>query len=65
MTIYVERYRICGRCNTRNPVKDSIQERLTLTYHGVVDKIGYCRKYDVHLCGTCAVEFIEWMERSV
>jgi len=71
MTIYVERYRVCKRCDERSPVKYSIENRLSMSYHGMVGVDGgggcksapiYHRACDVHLCKTCSEEFIQWMK---
>jgi len=66
MTIYVERYRVCKRCDGRSPVKSSIENRLSMSYHGMVGVDGgepiYHRDYDVHLCEMCSEEFIQWMK---
>ena len=66
MTIYVERYRICKRCGERSPVQYSIENRLSMSYHGMVSVNGgepiYHRDCDVHLCKMCSEEFIQWMK---
>ena len=61
MTIYVERYRVCKRCDKRSPVKSSIENRFSMSYHGMIDGT-YHRDYDVHLCGVCSEEFVQWMK---
>lgn len=63
MTIYVERYRVCKRCDERSPVKSSIENRLSMSYHGMIGGI-YHRDYDVHLCESCSEEFIQWIGGS-
>lgn len=64
--IHIERYRICNRCSERTPVQYSIDNRLSMSYHGMVGVDGgepiYHRACDVHLCKTCSEEFIQWMK---
>lgn len=66
MTIYVERYRVCKRCDERTPVKSSIENRLSMSYHGMIGGCTsapiYHRACDVHLCDECSEEFIQWMK---
>lgn len=66
MTIYVERYRVCKRCDERSTVKSSIENRLSMSYHGMIGAHGneptYHRDCDVHLCEMCSEEFIQWMK---
>lgn len=59
--IHIERYRICNRCSERTHVQHSIDNRLSMSYHGMVGN-DYHRNYDIHLCGACAAQFIKWME---
>lgn len=61
MTVYVERYRVCKRCDERSPVKSSIENRISMSYHGKVGDT-YHRDYDVHLCEVCSEEFLQWMK---
>ena len=61
MTIYVERYRVCKRCDERSPVKSSIENRISMSYNGMVGST-YHRDYDVHLCEVCSEEFLQWMK---
>lgn len=60
MTIHIERYRICSRCSERTPVQHSIDNRLSMSYHGMVEDT-YHRNCDVHLCGGCSAQFVKWM----
>lgn len=65
MTIYVERYRVCKRCDKRSPVKSSIENRISMSYHGMIggcESASYHRACDVHLCEVCSEEFIQWMK---
>lgn len=59
--IHVERYRICNRCSEKTPVHDSVDNRLSMSYHGMVGNI-YHRNCDVHLCEMCSEEFVQWMK---
>ena len=65
MTIHIERYRVCKRCDKRSPVESSIENRISMSYHGMVGsgcKSAYHRDYDVHLCEACSEEFVQWMK---
>lgn len=61
MTIHVERYHICHRCNTKVSLKPSLTERLQLSYFGAKKDEYYNVNKEV-LCSDCSEEFLTWIK---